>query len=161
MYPQREFLIERLNQARSQLDELLPSLPSTKFIYPDWTIKEYLDHLSGWDEAVVQALQAHATGEPVLQTATKGINFYNARMVSARKIKDLRASLQEYHSLRQAVIQALKDLPEEKFNLPLTFPWGEIGTVAYLIEIFVEHDEHHASHLAEWLKHPDEVIGKH
>jgi hypothetical protein len=59
------------------------------------------------------------------------------------------------------VIQALKDLPDEKFNQPLTFPWGEEGTIAYLIEIFVEHDEHHAVHLAAWLKNPNEVLGKH
>jgi hypothetical protein len=58
------------------------------------------------------------------------------------------------------IIQALRDLPEEKFHQPLTFPWGETGTVAYLVEIFVEHEEEHAAHLREWLKDPGQVIAE-
>ncbi len=29
------------------------------------------------------------------------------------------------------------------------------------VEIFVEHAEHHATQLAEWLKNPDQVIAGH
>jgi hypothetical protein len=57
--------------------------------------------------------------------------------------------------------QALEELPDEKFNQQLTFLWGEPGTVAYFIEIFVEHEAHHAGHLAQWLENPDEIIGFH
>jgi hypothetical protein len=161
MFPQREFLIERLNAARQALDALLPDAPTDKYIYPTWTIKEFLDHLSAWDAAVVEALHAHAKGEPVPQTAARGINSYNAHAITERKKIDLEASKREFHSSRMAVIQALKDLPDAKFNEPLLFPWGEYGTVAYFIEIFVDHDEHHTKHLAGWLKNPREVIREH
>ncbi len=140
---------------------LVRQAPVGQCIYPRWTIKEYLDHLAGWDDAVVEALHAHAAGEPVPQSASRGINAYNAQTVSTRETLDLEHSRRECNASRQALIQALQDLPDEKFNHPLIFPWGETGTVAYLIEIFVEHDEHHTCHLAEWLKHPERVISAH
>lgn len=161
MFHQRNFLIDRLNQARAGLMALTLEAPTDKYIYPNWTLKEYLDHLSGWDDAVVETLNAHGRAEPVPQTASRGINAYNAQTVSTRATLDLEHSRREFTAGREAVIQALKDLPDEKFNQPLVFPWGEPGTVAYLIEIFVEHDEHHAGHLKRWMENPDQVLGEH
>jgi uncharacterized damage-inducible protein DinB len=161
MSAQREFLIARLSAARQILDELVSAAPTKKDIYPGWTLKQYLDHLSGWDDAVVEALQAHARSEPIPQTAARGINVYNAQTVSTRETLDLEHTRREYDASRRAVLQALQELPDEKFNLPLTFPWGEQGTVAYMIEIFVDHDEHHAQHLRQWMANPDEVIVGH
>lgn len=161
MYPQREFLIERLGRARRKLAALAEQAPVGKYIYPGWTIKELLAHVSGWDDVVIEALRAHAKGEPVSTTVTRGINAYNAQTVSSRETLDLEHTIAEFHATRAALIQALRDLPDEKFNQALTFPWGEIGTVAYLIEIFAEHEEYHSDHIAQWLKNPDEVIGEH
>jgi hypothetical protein len=158
MLPQCEFLLERLNLARQHLDELVAKSPKDKFIYPNWTIKEYMDHLSGWDDAVVSTLRAHGSGEPVPMTVKRGINFYNSETITNRKTIDLDHSKLEYQASRQAALQALRELPDEKFNQPLIFPWGEDGTVAYFIEIFVEHDEHHADHLSRWLEQPDRVL---
>ena len=69
--------------------------------------------------------------------------------------------IKEWKATRELVFQALEELPDEKFNQQLTFPWGEPGTVAYFIEIFVEHEEHHARHLAQWLENPNQIVGEH
>ncbi len=161
MTAQREYLIARLNQARQGLINLARQAPAGKCIYPDWTIKEYLDHIAGWDDVVVEALQAHAHGEPIPQTAACGINAYNARTVSTREALDLDHTWREFEVSRRMLIQALSDLPAEKFDQRMVFPWGETGSVADLIEIFIEHDETHAGHLEEWLQHPDQVIAGH
>ena len=161
MFHQRNFLIDRLNQARARLTSLVLQARAEKYIYPNWTLKEYLDHLAGWDDAVVETLRAHARTEPVPQSAARGINAYNAQTVSTRETLDLEHSRREFAASREVLLQALGDLPDEKYNQPLDFSWGESGTVAYLIEIFVEHDEHHAEHLEKWIKNQDEVIGEH
>jgi hypothetical protein len=158
---QRKFLVARLKAARQPLESLLPKTPTDKEIYAGWTIKELLAHMSGWDDVIIEALRAHARGEPVSPTVSTGINAYNARIVSTREGLSLEHVIQEWRATRQALLRALKDLPDEKFNLALTFPWGETGTVAYLIEIFIEHEEDHGKHLAAWLKNPDEFIGGH
>jgi uncharacterized damage-inducible protein DinB len=76
-------------------------------------------------------------------------------------LKDLLAHISGWDHVTIEALQALEDLPDEKFNQALTFPWGETGTVAYLIEIFVEHEEHHGGHLAQWVRNPDRIIDEH
>ena len=160
-FHQRHFLIERIKNARQPLEDLLPQTPADKEMYVGWTIKELLSHISGWDDATIEALQAHAHGEPVSTTVSRGIDAYNAKTVSTRESLSFEQVTQEWRSTREALVQALEELPDEKYNQSLTFPWGETGTVAYLIEIFVEHEEYHAGHLARWVQNPDEVIGEH
>jgi len=161
MLNSRETLIQQLEAARRHLTALVDQAPTDKQIYPGWTIKEYIDHISGWDDAIVEALEAHAKNEPVLQTAARGIDVYNAQTVSTRETLDLAHSRREFVAGHARVIQSLQNLPAEKFDQRLVYPWGGSGTVEDLIEIFVEHDQEHTRHLSVWLKNPDEVIGKH
>ncbi|HEY9151672.1 MAG TPA: DinB family protein [Anaerolineales bacterium] len=161
MSTQREFLIEQLEEARRQLTVLVNQAPTDKYIYPNWSIKEYIDHISGWDDAMVEALEAHAKNQPVPQSAARGIDAYNAQTVETRETLDLEHSRREFTASHEKVIQTLRNLPEEKFDQLLVFPWGQNGTVNDLIEIFVEHDKEHAKHLADWLKDTDKIIGEH
>ncbi len=162
MSHQSEFLIARLNKARGYLTELVLHAPHDKEIYPGWKLKEFVGHVSGWDDSVIQALRTHGLGKPVDKTVTEGIDAYNAQAVSERATLDLDDILKEYGDKRLALIQAVRDLPEDKLNLPLDFPWGEFGSVAYMIEIFVDHEEELAGHLDLWLKNPDEpLVGRH
>ncbi len=103
--------------------------PTDKQIYPNWTIKQYIDHISGWDDVMVEALEAYAKNEPVSQSAAHGIDAYNAQTVSTRETFDLARSRREFTAGHERVIQILRDLPDEKFDQPLIFPWGESGTV--------------------------------
>jgi hypothetical protein len=73
----RETLIGQLETARQNLTALVDQAPTGKQIYPNWTIKEYIDHISGWDDAIVEALEAHARNEPVPLSAVRGVDFYN------------------------------------------------------------------------------------
>ena len=161
MFAQRAFLIQRLKEKREVIEALIAQAPPDKEIYTGWTVKELVAHMSGWDDAVIEALQAHAQGKPVGTTVTTGINAYNASTVHTRESLSLAQVIKEWRATREMLYQALNDLPDVKFNQSLTFPWGEPGTVAYLIEIFVEHEEYHGGHLAEWLKNPEKSIGEH
>ena len=161
MFPQRTFLINRLKEKRTEIETLLAKAPADKEIYTNWTLKELLAHMSGWDDVIIEALQAHAKDEPVSTTVTTGIDNYNANTVTTRKSLNLEQVTLEWKATRESLFKALEELPNEKFNQPLTFPWGETGTVAYLIEIFVEHEEFHRKHLGEWVKNPDQIVGEH
>jgi len=161
MFPQRIFLINRLKERRQEIQSLLPKAPVDKEIYTGWTLKDYLAHMSGWDDVLIEALQAHAQNEPISTRVTTGIDNYNAETVTTRKSLSLEQVISEWETTRESLIEALENLPDEKFNQPFTFPWGEVGTVAYLVEIFVEHEESHSNHLDEWLKNPDHPVGEH
>jgi len=162
MNPQKKILVDRLKSAREHLNQFVSQAPIDKCIYPNWTLKQYLDHLSGWDDAIIASLNAHAKNEPVPLTAARGINAYNANTVATREALSLEHSRREFDRSREEVIEAIRNLPDEKFDQSFTFAWGDTGTVADLVKIFADHDEEHAGHLATWLKHPDQpIIGEH
>jgi hypothetical protein len=161
MFAQRAFLIERLNSTRKPLEEMIAQAPADKEVYRNWKIKQIMDHISGWVDVIIEVLTTHAKGEPITPTVSRGIDIYNAETTTSRQTLSLEHTKKEFQNTREALIKALNDLPDEKFNQPLIFPWGEIGTVAYLIEIFIEHEEHHCSHVRAWMKNSDEIIGEH
>src|ERR1700690_993915 len=111
---QRELFIEQLGNARRHLTELVNQAPTDKQIYPNWTIKQYIDHVSGWGDAMVEALEAHAKNEPVPQSAARGINAYNAQTVETRQTLNLEHSRREFTAGHARVIQTLRNLPDEK-----------------------------------------------
>lgn len=157
---EQRFLIARWEDRRSTLKGLVAQAEQfrDKEIYRNWRLKEFLAHMSGWDDAVVDSLHAHAVGGPLQTPASRGIDAYNAQTVSTRETLDYDHIRREWDRTHELIIQAIRDLPEEKVTQPLTFPWGDFGTVAYLVEIFVEHEEEHAHHLREWLKNPNQVF---
>jgi hypothetical protein len=159
---QKSFLIERWESRRAVLNELVDqaAIHLKQEIYRGWTLKEFLAHMSGWDDAVVDSLRAHAKDAPMETPASRGIDAYNAQTVSTRETLDYDRVRREWERTHELVIQAIRDLPNEKFEQPLVFPWGDIGTVAELVEIFVGHEEEHAHHLHEWLKNPNDVFAE-
>ncbi|MBV6397047.1 MAG: hypothetical protein HFACDABA_02651 [Anaerolineales bacterium] len=159
---EKEFLIARWEQRRKRLQALVVEAEAYRDqeIYRDWRLKEFLVHMSGWDDAVVEALRAHAANAPLQTLVSRGIDAYNAQTVSTRETLDYDRVRREWERTHELIIEAIRALPEEKTTQPLTFPWGEFGTVAYLVEIFVEHEEEHAHHLQEWLKNPNQVYSE-
>lgn len=156
------FLVARWENRRATLKDLVTQAEPhrEKEIYRNWRLKELLAHMSGWDDAVVDSLRAHATGAPLQTPASRGIDAYNAQTVSTRETLDYDHVRREWDRTHELILQTIRDLPEEKATQPLIFPWGEFGTVAYLVEIFVKHEEEHAHHLREWLKNPNEVFAE-
>ena len=159
---EKQFLVKRWNNRRETLKALVAQAEAhrEKEIYRGWTLREFLAHMSGWDDAVLESLRSHANSAPFMISAPRGIDAYNEQTVSTRETLDYDHIRREWDRSHDLIIQAVRDLPEEKLTQPLTFPWGEFGTVAYMVEIFVEHEEEHAHHLREWLKKPDAVFAE-
>jgi hypothetical protein len=159
---EKQFLIARWENRRETLKALvaLAEAHREKEIYRGWKLKEFLAHMSGWDDAVIDSLHVHAQGGVFGTPASRGINAYNAQTVSTRETLDYDHIRREWDRTHELMLDALRALPDEKLQQPLTFAWGETGSVAYLVEIFVEHEEEHAAHLREWLKNPNEIIAE-
>jgi hypothetical protein len=149
METERDSLIARMEQARAQLDRALENvIPQTDFS-PTWKIKQLLDHITGWDELMVRAYQAHARGEPPGPMLKGGIDQYNALSVDARNAMSYEESLQAYHAARGTVLQALAEMPAERLGVEFQTPWGQMCTVARVVEIFVSHEMEHARQVEE------------
>ena len=156
----RDFLLHRLAEIRQKIEELLPKIDPAKEIYPGWRIKQMLAHITGWDDAAIDSLRAHIAGRAPAIPAIRGIDEYNIRMVAFRHGLDYSHILDEWRLTRKVLHTIIEEMPEDKFKEHLVFPWGEKGTVTYLVDIFRDHEEKHARDINEWLKRPDTPLGK-
>ncbi|MFN2146515.1 MAG: DinB family protein [Anaerolineales bacterium] len=145
----RQQLIQDLKQARVAMQEVIDSIDLDRAIYAPWKIKEVLAHIAGWDEGVVVSLKAHRAEEIFTPAAFHGIDHYNAESVSTRETLTYDHVLREFHAQRAELLEILENMPDEKFEQKLIFPWGETGSLADLVHIFSHHETEHAREIME------------
>jgi DinB family protein len=151
---ERTRLLERLDHARQQMKDViaLADVDHNQRIYNPWRMKEVMDHIAGWDDAVIVALRSHLEEREPETPAARGIDFYNAETVSTREALPYELSLREFEASRLELKRIISAMPDARFAQPLTFPWGGRGTVTRIVEIFIEHEEEHAKEILSILQ---------
>jgi hypothetical protein len=144
---EREHIIAEFEKSRELMRAVVATADSHQTIYPRWTMKEVLDHISGWDDAVIAVLNAHISGIIEDMPSVRGINAYNAETVSTREALPYEHSLREWEASREAVKKMILEISDEKMSEAFPFPWGGSGTVAEMLQIFYEHEEEHAEEI--------------
>ena len=141
-------LIDELDAARATMRVLIADLVPDSEIYPGWTLRQFLAHLTGWDDVTATTLRAHARGETPATPVSAGIDAYNAESVATRETLDLDHILKEWELAREELKAAIRALTPEQMAAPLLHPWGRVSTVAKLVDIMIEHEgEEHANEL--------------
>ncbi len=156
----RQFLLHRMDETRATVEELLPRIDRTKEIYPGWTIKDMLAHMTGWDDATIDSLHAHVVGRPPTLDAIRSLDEYNGRTVTSRTDLTYDQVVNEWRLTRQVLRTMIVEMPEEKFLEPLIVPWGEKASVTFLVDMFRDHEEEHSRDIRKWLENPDKPLGK-
>lgn len=148
-------LIQRLEEARTALQSLLPQVNPELPIYPTWRLKQLLDHLAGWDETLVMLLQAHQNGgDLAAPISATDLEAYNAELIAQRTFLSLEQSREAFEATRIVLKETLLALSEEKLAQPMQLPWGEQATLSQIIEIWARHEEEHTADLLRWLADP-------
>jgi hypothetical protein len=80
--------IERLDTARNATREAVKELTPETEVYPGWLLKDFLAHLTGWQEAAIFSLRAYCRGEEWQIPTFRGLDEHNLSSVETRK--DLR-----------------------------------------------------------------------
>jgi len=142
-------LIQQLDQARETMRAVLAEVDTQMEIYPNWTIKQVLAHITGWDEATCSSLRAHARGEEPAVPAALGIDLYNAQSVAACEALNYEQISEEWELAREDLKAAIEEMPDELFNEPLLLPWGQTGTIEQVVAIFADHEEEHTREIRE------------
>jgi hypothetical protein len=144
-------LIIRMTDARSAIETLIPRIDPCGEIFPGWTLKDLLAHLTGWDEVVVLTLTSHLIGESQSIPPILNLNTYNARSVSSRKNLRFTDVYQEWQFIRSKLMSILEQFPQENLLDTIMVPWGGELTINSLVEIFIEHEQIHFNDLQTWL----------
>ncbi len=146
-----EQAIRAMVMGQQRMIDLSARLPEEKYVYPGWTMKQVIDHLTGWDEMALCLIEAtHGTGN--MPDPINSLDVYNTSSIEKRKPLPLRLSIEEYVITRKALVQAFIGLPKDVAEKEIMFPWGSAGTLTKLLQIWVEHEESHRNELFGLLK---------
>jgi hypothetical protein len=140
----RQILTERLENSRAQMIAHLEEIDKNRKIYPLWTIREIIAHLSGWDDATIAFIKALVSGGLPATPAARGLDVYNAETVATREGLSYDHIYREYIETRRILLELIRTMPEEKVTQPFTLPWGGEGTLEDIVNIFGPHEEEHA-----------------
>ncbi|MGZ6346744.1 MAG: hypothetical protein ACXWNC_04125, partial [Anaerolineales bacterium] len=75
--PDRKILLQLMDETRAKMEGILPHVNPRKEIYPGWTIREVIAHVTGWDDATIEALHAHIEGRPLSIPNISDLDEYN------------------------------------------------------------------------------------
>ena len=139
--------IARYEAARAEMREILTLAEGNPTIYQQWRMKEVLDHITGWDDAVIASIKSFLAGEVAATPASRGIDAYNADTVSSREAIPYEVTQREWEASRAELLSLMQKMTDEQLHTSFVFPWGDEGTIEDLVEIFTEHEETHAKEI--------------
>jgi len=145
----KEDYIARYETARAEMREILNLAQDNPTIYQPWRMKEVLDHITGWDDAVVASIKSFLAGEIPATPASRGIDAYNAETVSSREAIPYEVTQREWEASRAELLHLMSKMTDERLHTPFILPWGSRGTIEDLVEIFTDHEQTHAKEIRE------------
>lgn len=141
-------LILKLNEAHARMQKFIEAAKHDTSIYPNWQIKEFIDHLTGWDEAMISTMSAHLEGQDIPMVAMQGLDNYNQQSIAKRAGLDLEHSLLQWEVARLEVVRLIHSYSPEKAAEEFNFPWGEKGDLSSFVNIFIDHEHEHADEVS-------------
>src|SRR5512145_2175626 len=143
----RETFIQRLSVPRTEMHEIVRLAQNNPTIYAPWRMKEVLDHITGWDDAIIASIRSMLAGEIPATPAARGLDVYNAETVSSREAIPYEVTQREWEASRAELLGLMQKMTDEQLHTSFVFPWGDEGTIEDLVEIFTEHEETHAKEI--------------
>jgi hypothetical protein len=136
-------LIARLKKARTALTSALESIHPETGITPEWTIKEIMAHIAGWDDVSAEAIRKLTAGEQLKVTVPQGIHAFNEEMAATWAGKKYEHAFQDFSNSRKEFIDAIEAMPEHLVGSQFLLPWGDMGTLEQVVEILSNHETEH------------------
>ncbi|MBE2272186.1 MAG: maleylpyruvate isomerase family mycothiol-dependent enzyme [Anaerolinea sp.] len=142
-------VIRELDDARAAMRTVMEKFDRKTIIYPGWTLKHILAHVTGWDEAAANSIEAHMRGGESAIDAYQGVAEYNEKSVETRRELTFELTVREWEYERERLKKALREITPEQWNTPLMFPWGGYGLAINLVRVWSRHEHDHARELQE------------
>ncbi|MEM8532140.1 MAG: DinB family protein [Chloroflexota bacterium] len=142
-------VLEEMQRTRSTLLNAIEGLDESaldrKGLIGDWSIKNCLAHLAGWEDWIAQVLQAGFANGHIpehLRSVLQDFNAFNAEQVAEREELTPDEQLTELQRVRVALLEIVGHLDEATLNTPQ--PWaGKDRSIAFYLNILPHHDEEH------------------
>ena len=156
----KEDILNDLRSARAEWDELIAQLSEahmTQTVMAGyWSAKDVIAHLSAVDQWNVNALRAHARGEPpALDEQLMELEERNRSHYERNRQRPLDEILQDSQHIFQQLIELVQAESDEYLTQPQTFEnlLEPIVVGKSLHEACADHYRHHMTDVRAWLTH--------
>jgi uncharacterized damage-inducible protein DinB len=154
-------IIEYIRFGRSTLLEAIQGLSLRELtqapVYEDWTVKDILAHIIGWDRRVLNILPLIVQNQANLIPGVE-VQEHNRQSVAQWRAHSFAEVLLEFQTTRQQVIDFIVQLDYPQIDLRHE-RHGRIITIrSYVIQIMVEHELQHGVELEQWRKRREQMI---
>jgi hypothetical protein len=139
----REEILELLEKSHAAMMTQLNEIDKQRKIYPLWTIREIVAHLSGWDDAAIGFVNALIKGTTPPTPAMRGVDVYNEETVSTREGLSYDHIVREYVDTRAKLAGLVRQMTEEMVTQKSTLPWGGEGSLENIVQVFGPHEMEH------------------
>jgi hypothetical protein len=139
----REEILEALEASHTAMMARLDEVDKNRKIYPLWTIREIVAHLSGWDDAAIGFVGALLKCETPPTPAMRGVDVYNEETVSTREGLSYDHIVREYVDTRAKLAGLVRQMSEEMVAQKSTLPWGGEGSLEDIVQVFGPHEMEH------------------
>jgi len=126
-------------------------------VYDDWTIKDVLAHIIGWDEFVLEVLPliVQDRADEIAGVDAEVLNRQSQLAWQDKTFAQVLAAVQSSHQQILDFVSALDHVEIDKRHKRN----GRIVTIrSYVIDIMLEHERQHALEIEEWRKQLDQTL---
>ena len=159
-------LLADLQREQEQWEALLAQIGESRIDQPgvagEWSIKDIVAHLTGWQPRLTAHIQAAQRGEPEppppwpvhLQTE----DAINGWIYESNRHRSVREVLDESHHVFQQLLAAIEGLPDEVLRDPVRhLPWLE-GRPFSAGEFFAHFHDEHEPDMCAWLARQESSV---
>ena len=136
-------LLSEIDHIRTEMGQVVQKIDTSLTIYPGWTIKEMIAHITAWETVIHKAIQAYLAGEPPYFLHEQDFDVFNQEAVDFRGDWSLEQVLQEWKDVRAKLVKTIQKIKPDDLSVVMVLPWGSERTVSELIEIIGEHEGEH------------------
>jgi hypothetical protein len=152
-------LQEKYEQWEALLDQIGPERMELPGVNGDWSMKDMVAHLTGWNHRMVAGLQAAQHGEPEPLPSwpahIQAEDDINAWIYASNRGRPAREILEESHQVYQQLLAALEALPDdvriERIEPVYSLVW--VGDQRFFPGEFFDHfHKEHEPDVRAWLE---------
>ena len=151
-------ILKQLSDTHQDLEHVISGLDLDLVIHPDtgWCIRDILGHIATWDRVLIRAIRDFLAGSEYIIPGISGDETdYNAEKVNELSKLPLPQLRLEWEQAREEFIDTVRQIPAEKFQTDLNFPWGdERGSISLMIEYMIEHNGEHQEEILDAINKP-------
>jgi uncharacterized damage-inducible protein DinB len=150
----RERTLARLSETRQALHRAIQGLGIEDMTQVQvegmWTIKDVLGHITSWEETCLEPFRRYAGGGPFQVDVIEDYLAWNDQQAARKRDIPLDVILDELAAVRQSLVDAARQLSPERWEQRVPFSWGGEGTIADVLDVFIQHELEHVCTIERW-----------